>query len=165
LSWARRRETENYCQARKIEYRCDPMNDDPGFRRVRVRKVLLPILAEFNPKIVETLARTATLMGDDSEIRESLTDQEPFAEKEFLELKALRTLLKPKLYQMLRKWLAVNRGNLRGLDLKHIEAIERLISSRGSGRLIELPGGESILKKNGKLFFQRTKVEKRRSAN
>jgi hypothetical protein len=104
-------------------------------------------------------------MGDDSEIRESLTDQEPFAEKEFLELKALRTLLKPKLYQMLRKWLAVNRGNLRGLDLKHIEAIERLISSRGSGRLIELPGGESILKKNGKLFFQRTKVEKRRSAN
>jgi len=61
---------------------------------------------------------------------------------------------------VLRDWLKNNRGNLRRLELKHIEAIEKLMFSRKSGRIVELPNGEKILKKDGKLIFQKTKVEK-----
>jgi catabolite regulation protein CreA len=49
--------------------------------------------------------------------------------------------------------------------LKHLEALENLISSRKSGREIELPNGETVFKKQGKLFFKKTKVEKSLGAN
>jgi hypothetical protein len=55
----------------------------------------------------------------------------------------------------LSEWLKSQRGSLRQLTTKHIEAIERLISSRKSGRLVELPGDEFVIKEKGKLMFQR----------
>jgi tRNA(Ile)-lysidine synthase len=63
LDWARRAETEAYCAARGVKVRVDETNDDERFARVRVRRQLLPLLATFNPRAVETLARTAGLLG------------------------------------------------------------------------------------------------------
>ena len=47
LSWAKRIDTENFCRLNEIEYRYDSMNEDLAFKRVRIRKVLLPLLAGF----------------------------------------------------------------------------------------------------------------------
>jgi hypothetical protein len=77
-----------------------------------------------------------------------------------LSLKELNDIFPSVRRTILREWLKDNRGNLRGLELKHIEAVERLVFSRKSGRTIELPGGEIVLKKDGMLEFQKTKVEK-----
>ena len=63
LRWAKRENTENFCRESGVEFRYDTMNEDMSFKRVRVRKMLLPMLKEFNPKIVETLAQTAELMA------------------------------------------------------------------------------------------------------
>jgi tRNA(Ile)-lysidine synthase len=62
LTWARRVETENYCRELEVNYRSDTMNEDESFTRVRIRKILLPLLLDFNPKIVERLADTARLL-------------------------------------------------------------------------------------------------------
>ena len=160
LSWAKREETENFCLLNKIEFRNDAMNNDLKFNRVRIRKILLPLLKEFNPKIIETLAQTA---GQLSVISYRLSkDRKPETRnrKSFLPLKDLRDVFPTVLRTILRDWLKSNRGNTRGLELKHIEAIEKLIFSRKSGRVVELPKGESVLKNGGKLHFQNAKVEK-----
>src|SRR5712692_8946881 len=47
LDWARRRDTENYCRLRGVEFRFDEMNDDEKFARVRVRRQLLPRMGSF----------------------------------------------------------------------------------------------------------------------
>jgi tRNA(Ile)-lysidine synthase len=65
LAWARREDTENYCRACGVEFRADAMNEDESFARVRVRRRLLPLLFEFNPRVVEALARTADLLRED----------------------------------------------------------------------------------------------------
>lgn len=156
LNWAKRQDTENFALEKKIYFRTDSMNDNENFARVRVRKTLIPLLAEFNPKIVETLAQTAKLLQEDLE--EQTTGDWQMAEN--LSLKDLNLLSKSTLYKVLRNWLANNRGDLRQIELKHIEAIERLIFSRKSGRLIELPNGGNIIKKQGKLVFEKSKVEK-----
>ncbi len=181
LSWAQREATENFCHLNEIEFRHDAMNDDLTFNRVRIRKVLLPMLKEFNPKIIETLAKTAALLREDALFLETVRKekenryteppiddeqttgkQEPKTEVQIenLALKDLKDILPSIRRLILREWLKNNRGNLRRLDLKHIEAIEKLIFSRKSGRVIELPGGETVVKKAGKLVFQKTKVEK-----
>jgi len=175
LSWAKREDTENFCRLNNIEFRMDAMNEDLAFNRVRVRKILIPLLKEFNPKIVETLAQTAELLGNDAlllnakekesepptenEIRQ--TDKTEGKEpSEILFLKDLRDIFPAMRRLILREWLKTNRGSLRRLEMKHIEAIEKLIFTRKSGKVVELPGGEIVTKNGGKLHFQKTKVEK-----
>ena len=137
-----------------VEYRYDTMNEDLGFRRVRIRKVLIPMLEDFNPKIIETLAKTASLMRDGG----GSSGEAPAEPADKLALKDLKTLEKADLYRTLRAWLEQHRGNLRGLELKHIEAIESLINSRKSGKTVELPGGDTVVKENGMLNFVGRKI-------
>ena len=144
------------------------MNEDLGFTRVRIRKLLLPMLEEFNPKIVETLANTARLIqcradGETDRHRDHEKGQLEVADK--LTLKELKMLEKTDLYRTLREWLVKKRGNLRGLSLKHIEAIERLVLSPKSGKTVELPGEFTVVKTGGNLVFTDLRVEKTSSAN
>jgi tRNA(Ile)-lysidine synthase len=172
LNWAKREDTENFCHLNEIKFRHDAMNDDLKFNRVRIRKILLPMLKDFNPKIIETLAQTAEILRQSSEQlsvnsyqsavnnEQPDKDQKPKTDCQSLQLKDLRDVFPTILRTILREWLENNRGNTRGLELKHIEAIEKLIVSCKSGKVVELPKGESILKKDGKLYFQSAKVEK-----
>jgi tRNA(Ile)-lysidine synthase len=156
LRWAKRADTENYCREKNVEFRRDAMNEDLAFRRVWIRKALIPMIAEVNPKIVETLSRTAELLQHVPEPLGSPDTQIP----EELAVKDLKTLAKPELYARLRRWLRTRRGNVRSLELKHIEAVERLVNSRRSGKTVELPGGGRVTKHGGRLQYRNIKVEK-----
>jgi len=153
LNWAKRIETEGFCREKNIEYRYDTMNEDIAFKRVRIRKVLLPLLKEFNPNIVETLARTAVSMQKISEADSD--DPTPDITSSELDLNALKMLSQASLNRTLRAWLAEHRGDKRRLGLKHIEAIENLMSSRKSGRIVQLPGSAQVVKREGKLVFEK----------
>lgn len=152
LSWAKRIDTEAFCHELGIEYRYDTMNDDTAFKRVQIRKILLPLLEDMNPNIIETLANTAALMQN-LPVNEN---QLPVLDELFLS--ELKTLSKRGLYETLRSWLRQHRGNTRRLQLKHIQAIERLVFSEKSGKTAELPGGK-VVKSGGKLVYEENKVE------
>lgn len=155
LRWAKREDTENFCRESGVEFRYDTMNEDMSFKRVRVRKMLLPMLKEFNPKIVETLARTAELLSeppasaDDQFAAEISTANS--TELGITELKALEPNV---LYQTLRIWIKTRRGNLRSITSKHIEAVAALINSQKSGKIVELPGFGRVRKHGGRLSFE-----------
>jgi tRNA(Ile)-lysidine synthase len=153
LSWARRRDTEGYCRELDVAYRYDTMNEDESFKRVRVRKVLIPLLEDFNPRIVQRLAETADLLRIEAGDGVETTPSD-------LSLEAVRQLEADDLYRLLRAWLEANRGDLRQIELKHIQAIERLIHSRKSGKSVQIPGGEEVLRQGGMLVFRKNKVEK-----
>jgi len=153
LTWAKRIDTEAFCHDLGIEYRYDTMNDDTAFRRVQIRKILLPMLEDMNPNIVETLARTAHLIQDSA--RPNANGMKPEAK---LRLSDLRDLSKPDRYETIRTWLSVHRGDTRGLQLKHIQAIERLAFSEKSGKTVELPGGK-VVKGGGCLVYDENMVE------
>jgi tRNA(Ile)-lysidine synthase len=158
LRWAKRRDTENFCLENKIDFRRDPMNEDLNFRRVWVRKVLLPMMEEANPKIVESLCRTSELL---SEPPASAGGQIAFANRSeengsSLDLKHLKTLEKNALFPVLRDWIKLNRGSLRGISGKHTEAIYDLIHSQKSGRIAQLPGGAAV-KHDGRLSWKARK--------
>jgi tRNA(Ile)-lysidine synthase TilS/MesJ len=143
------------------------MNEDLSFERVRVRKILLPLLKELNPKIIETLARTACLLREDFEALQNIAEQNgkslrPFEfennaanpTEKFLLIKDLINQIPSIRRYFLRQWLKNERGDLRQLTAQHFEAIEQLISSRKSGKTVQLPGGALIVKGNGKLVFK-----------
>ncbi|WP_125107621.1 MULTISPECIES: tRNA lysidine(34) synthetase TilS [Gulosibacter] len=69
----RREETNQACGDQGLEPWHDPMNDDERFKRVRIRKNVMPVLeSELGPGIAEALARTATTLREDSETLDAL---------------------------------------------------------------------------------------------
>jgi tRNA(Ile)-lysidine synthase len=165
LRWAKREDTENFCRELGVEFRYDTMNEDMSFKRVRIRKMLIPMLKEFNPKIIETLAQTAELMGQaerpesPASARGREAAEKPTTGPEELLIKDLTALESSSLRQTLRFWLKARRGSLRSIGLAHIDAIERLIHSKKSGRTVELPGFGLVRKQNGRLRFENIKVD------
>lgn len=153
LTWAKRIDTEGFCRELGVEYRYDTMNEDTAFRRVRIRKVLLPLLEDLNPNIVQTLANTASLMQDHS----NGSSRPPVQDD--LSLSELKLVSQPRAYDAIRSWLGHHRGGTRALGLKHIQAVERLAFSTKSGRNVELPGGARVEKSGGKLIYRDKKVD------
>ncbi len=165
LKWATREMTEEYCHDCVFDYRYDSMNEDLAFQRVRIRKVLIPLLKDFNPKIIESLAKTSFLLQADYDALEKISeltiDLESLlgknGEKLDLKMRDLDNLFPSVRRKILRDWLKSQRGSLRSLDSKHLEAIENLLFSRKSGKIVELPNGEFITKEKGKLSFSKKK--------
>ena len=130
------------------------MNEDGSFARVRIRQILIPLLKDFNPKIIDRLADTAGLLRDEM----GANQDEPHVD---LSVSELSWLSEAEARRAVRSWLVGNRGSLRQLGLKHIDAVCRLVNSRKSGKTVELPGGDRVLKEGGKLAFIKNNVEKR----
>jgi tRNA(Ile)-lysidine synthase len=161
LTWARRQMTQDYCAKLGLGYQHDSMNDDENFARVRVRKQLMPLLKTFNPKIVEILANTASLLREDAD-ELNVQARRFLNENNFSLLANNCQLLTVALRRrILRLWLKHFRGDLRQIGTKHLRAIETLILNEKGGRTIELPGGGAIKRQAGKLIFIR-QVEKTR---
>ena len=163
LSWAKRFDTEKLCRQRSIDFRLDQMNADRKFARVRVRQDLLPLMKTFNPRVVESLARTAEILREDDVALEvaaarllerSLNGQSEGKKEHALRADLLKNARPALRRRALRLWLASCRGDLRRLEHAHILALEKLLLSTRSGRVIELPGGGKILRSGG-LFLYR----------
>ena len=156
ISWAKRCDTELYCESQDIKFRQDSMNFDEKFTRVSIRREIIPKLREINPKIIETLANTAMLLtADDDELSKGV---EEFAIG--LDQNEFRSLSKSMRPRVLRAWLEKHTGDLRSITSKHLSAIENLILSNKSGRYAEVPRGGKVIKKEGKILFEKTGVEK-----
>ena len=157
IRWAKRRDTEGFCRENSVAFTSDPMNEDLNFRRVWIRKVLIPMLQEANPKIIGTLCRTAELLRSPSVPPQPPIDTDRPTGN--LDLKHLRTLSRDDLYPVLRDWIRLRRGSLRGIGLKHVDAIAELIHSTKSGRLAQVPGG-AVVKHDGRLEWHPKTAEK-----
>ena len=151
INWACRMDTEKFCFENNIEFRHDLMNDDLNFTRVKVRREIIPLLEKINPRIIDTLSTTANLLSEEADNLKINEQDVP----EILSQKELKNLSKSMRMSVLRTWLLNHRGNLRELDMKHFEAIERLIYSRKSGRIVQLPTDQRVLKREGKVFFEK----------
>lgn len=167
LLWARRSQTESYCQAREMHYLSDEMNADESFARVRVRRKVIPLMRTFNNKIVETLARTAELMREDGAVlfqggnallEEALVYDDSAANgsqsRVCLNISALAGAQPSLRRQAIRQWLSGARGDARRLEMVHILAIEGLLAPKGSGRTVELPKGGIVTRIQGRLEFK-----------
>lgn len=162
VSWARRADTESYCRARDIDFLMDEMNGDQRFARVRVRHQLLPLMASFNPKIVESLARVAELAREDRAtleteageiLRRAMFNNSKTGVPKRLKVEPVSSAGPALRRRALRQWIKACRGDLKRLERVHILAVESLIIGDRGGRVIELPGGAKVVRKRDLLEY------------
>jgi len=162
-----RAEVEAYCQARGIEPRRDPSNENSRYTRARVRAVLPVLAAEFNPRLPDALARLAdnaagdaallTKMADELWNRVVDTDGYPPI---LLQLAPLRDAPAPLRRRVLLRALAfaaqINDATSYAGDaenaLTHIalELTENVLMTNDGARRADLPGGLVVSRDNTK---------------
>ena len=138
LLFVTRAEVEAWLQARGYRWREDSSNQDPQFARNRIRHHLLPRLErDWNPSLGEILANHATLAQDDEDYWTS-TVRVP----DDCRVLDIRSLPQPPALRrrFIRETIRQRKGDLKGIDFRHIEQVVALTeTAEGHGR-VQIPG-------------------------
>lgn len=153
----RRKDILAYLEARSLSFVNDPSNLNPKYFRVRVRQTLLPLLAQENPRIVESLCRLAQSLQADLEILKAgagfeLERLARRADRAFIfDRQAFLDLPRGMAARLVREAYCKIKGDRRRLDKDHVEAVLALAES-GSGEA-HLPAGFKALATPGELIL------------
>lgn len=125
----------NYCRKNNLEFVCDKSNKSPAYLRNRIRNKLIPDLAEYNPRIKETLVSAIKCLSDDHEFI-SQTAQKAFRtikvgeDNNGIVINRLKLQKLPSSIQNNILRLAIERikGNLNDISFLHLKDIMKLES-------------------------------------
>jgi tRNA(Ile)-lysidine synthase len=139
----RREDTVAFCKALHLRPRQDPMNEDPRFMRVALRKGAIPLLEKAVSRGVrDSIARTAGLLRADADFLEQLAEE---AGRKVLEIEGADALLRADALAALPAPIA-SRVVRRALfaegvvaEAAHVEAVLALATAR-PGTSVNLPG-------------------------
>jgi tRNA(Ile)-lysidine synthase len=148
----RRTQTEQACVALGLDYWQDPHNDDASFRRVRLRREVLPLLEDvLAGGVTEALARTATQLQADLDTLDQLAAEllEGAATPGGLDVDALARHPDGILSRTLKGWM--DGSGVGQITSSHVAELCRLVRDwRGQGP-IDLPGGYRVTRASGTL--------------
>lgn len=151
----RRAETLRICTASGLTPWTDPHNDDPRYRRSRLRTEVLPLLEEvLGGGVAEALARTAGQVREDVDLLDELAAQmtDPTDPAALAELPAaLRR-------RVLRRAALDAGASGSELSARHIAELDRLVTDWHGQRRVELPGRISAVRDRDGLHFVATPV-------
>jgi tRNA(Ile)-lysidine synthase len=154
----RKSELRDFLTGKGLKWISDSSNEDKKFLRNRIRHDLLPLLiSDYNPKIVESLNRTALILKSEDEWMDArilelseacISDT---AEEKIL-LTVPDTLCIAVIRRLIRKAIARIKGNLRRISCSHLEAVSELLQKGGS---LDLPEGIRAERIGKRLVFSK----------
>jgi len=147
-----RKEIERFLDERKLDFIVDSSNLKEDYLRNKIRLSLMPMIREFNPNIIETLSKTASIFRDEERYFEIIVT------KTLMKLISRKTDVRIELFlvpleimdkvimrRVLRRAIEETRG-LHGISFVHIEDIIELIKNGSPGDRLYLPKGIRIIK-------------------
>jgi tRNA(Ile)-lysidine synthase len=136
----RRADTREICARLGLAPVCDPMNDDVSFRRVWLRREILPRLERGAARdLVDVLARQAEVLRDDSALLDDLA-----ATHDAQDVAALCSLPDALARRVVRRWL--------GAPPPSIATVDRVLAvARGELAVCEVAGGRRVERRRGRL--------------
>ncbi len=156
-----REEVEAYLKEQNQSWRTDSTNFNLGFARNRLRHAAIPKLAsDFNPNLIDTLARTVEILeGEDAWMRaltnEWLSRNGTKEHDDFvIRVEGLEFAPVGLVRRLLRAALRMVGSELRDVSFDHIEAIRALLEPGKSGKIVEIPGGLVVAREFGRLVFR-----------
>ena len=156
----RRSDIESYLARNGLSYVTDSSNADQRILRNRIRLELLPVLTNYQPRIIENLARTARIMRDDEDwmagtAAEWLNDSAEQGENHTVRIPvaAFNRLHRSVRNRVIRLALERAAGTLRRVDAGHVEAVNRLAAGSRPQARLDLPNNATVARTYGHLVF------------
>ena len=147
-----RDEVRAYGREHGVCWREDASNRDLRFRRNLLRLQVIPELARvLNPRLEDVLTRTATLARDEERywrprIQRQFRDARCAGSPPgiYLDVPRLRSMHVAVRRRVLRVALRTLRGDLAGIDARHVEATLRLLESSHGHDRVQIPGVDAL---------------------
>ena len=133
-----------FLRQRQIDYRVDATNSDTKLLRNWIRLELLPQLRErIDGRVAKRLAGQAAMLRDEQSVLDRIAQSELEKCRRGDGLDSTILLRQPVALQrlMLRRWIEEVRGNLRGIDFAHVEALCCLAATGPAQGRLAIPGG------------------------
>ena len=157
-----RDEVEGYLKEQQQNWRTDYTNFDLAFTRNRLRHVVLPELtSQFNPNLIQTLARTVEIIeGEDAWMRDLaenwLRVQGRKEEETFvIPVSKLESTPIAFIRRVLRAALRATGSDLLDVTFDQIETVRALLKSGKSGKIVQIPGRMQVTREFDQLVFRR----------
>ena len=147
-----RDEIEQACREWNLDFWSDPHNFNSDFRRVKVRRDVIPYLEDnLDPGISRALVRSAALLRDDADALDAWADREATD----LDCDRLAALPRAIRTRIIRK-AALAAGSTPGqLTFEQIGAIDALICAWKGQGAVSLAGGVKVERISGRLSLSR----------
>ena len=140
----RRSETVALCRHLNLRVAEDPTNDDPRFRRNRIRHELLPLLVDIAQRDVTVLLeRTATLLRDDDRLLGDLATS-----IDATKIDELLAAPAPLAARAVRRWLECDGYPPDAAGIARVFAV-----ARGEAAACELAGGHRVERRGDRLVL------------
>jgi tRNA(Ile)-lysidine synthase len=138
-----------YARTHRLQFREDPSNVQRHYTRNRLRLDLLPVLRQhYNPRLVQSLCRTAQLLADDEAALQAVAHQHFLAARLAstaasiqLRIDVMTPLPLALQRRVLRAALAELIGDLQGVTATHIASVLALLRSGSGNKHVDLPRG------------------------
>ena len=148
LLGVRRQEVLDFCKEKGLTYRTDSTNRDTIYLRNRVRLELIPLLAEYNPNVVEAVNRTADIIRLENAYLEARA-HEAFSgavhvlgdSRIKLNVPVFRELDTALQRRVLLRCFGILYGGEGYTEFFHVENLRQFVSTGSSGRNLDLPLG------------------------
>lgn len=160
-----RDEIEKYCEEKSLIAMIDKTNFETVYTRNKVRNLIIPMLREINPDVIESLNRASEIARDEEEFIEEYvgdiySDITGYEDKELYILKDEFARLKVGLKRrILRMAIYEFRSSLKDVGFKTINNAIDEISRSQNGNLIKIVPGVKIFVQYNKLKFISERVE------
>ena len=138
-----RDEIEAWLAANELQPLRDPSNEGDAYLRNRVRRRVMPLLRQENPRIVSALARLAENCAEESDLIDALTKDsiQRIQRDGFASASELRNLAPALLHRVIAGWHAGQCINGYTLGRGHIASAAEMIARQDSARwTLSLPG-------------------------
>ena len=155
----------DFLTSKGLKYVLDRSNKDTRYLRNRIRHHLIPSLkVSYNPRIVETLNRLASITRCEEEWIEDIIS--PLFEKSVLAVQNDKVALSVPMLdgihvaakrRVIRKALARVKGNLRRITFFHIDSAVRLLESGQAHGCLDLPDRIRVKRNGDILIFSKEK--------
>lgn len=144
----------------EIRYRIDRSNLEPVYFRNIVRKEIVPFLERYNPKLKRSLFNLAEHLRDDFAFLEDARARAKgllSLQDGFVELLLKDIAVQPKAIQkeIVRDALQQAGGEVKKLSFRHWKEVEQLITRKGRGSAVDLPGDIRISRTERSLVLRK----------
>jgi tRNA(Ile)-lysidine synthase len=163
----KREEIESYLKARELSYATDSSNFETKYLRNKVRLHLLPLLLEYQPRLIEHLGRLAGILTSENEYMELQAEHwvkkeaRQGADGEISVSVPSFIALSPPLRNRATRYLIKKIGKkLRRIDYDHIQSVYKLADSDHPQGAIDLPYSLTVEKRYNTLCFLAEKRQK-----
>jgi tRNA(Ile)-lysidine synthase len=150
-----RKNIAEFVRRKGMTFRDDESNLDRNFARNKVRLDLIPFIQEhFEPKIVQRIGKTVTILQEEEYLLEKLSSHEAkktvFYDNEevHLDLEAMKTLPRGLARRVVRQFIQKLKGDLREISFEDVESILNL----EEGKSLSLTDSLLLKRKDGQVF-------------